>query len=71
MGRVIDYTKPAKCESCRTPIWRWLAGQLVCLNCPLHDAIHLNRDDMERVRLLKLIDETKPRREQQWQADAN
>lgn len=62
MGRIIDYTpRPAKC-ACRTPIWRWIDEQWVCLNCPLHDAIHLHRDDTERVRLLKLIDETKPGR---------
>lgn len=61
MGRVIDYMpRHMKCESCRTPIWRYLDGQWVCLNCKLHDAIHLHRDDGERVRLLKLIDETKP-----------
>ena len=51
--------KPVKCD-CRTPIWRFLDGQWVCLNCPLHDAIHLNRDDVERVRLTALIDETRP-----------
>lgn len=60
---------PEKCD-CRTPIWRWLDGtqwpilkdsqQWVCLNCPLHDAIHLNRDSDEQQRLLALIDATRP-----------
>lgn len=51
--------KPAKCD-CRTPIWRYLDGQWQCLNCLLHDAIHLHKDDMERARLVALIEQTKP-----------
>jgi len=58
---------PAKCD-CRTPIWRYIqnedeTGQWECLNCPLHDAIHLDRDDTKRVRLLAMIDATKPEKE--------
>lgn len=62
---------PATCD-CRTPIWRYLNGQQwpalensvqwVCLNCPLHTAIYVNRDDTERVRLMALIDTTRPER---------
>ena len=50
--------KPTKCD-CRTPIWRFIAGEWQCLNCPLHDAIHLHRDTTEQQRLLALIDATK------------
>lgn len=50
---------PDKCDCC-TPIWRYLDGQWKCLNCPLHDAIYESRDDVERVRLLALIDATRP-----------
>lgn len=59
---------PAK-HDCNSPIWRYLSGkewpalkdsqQWICLNCPLHAAIYLNRDDVARVRLLALIDETR------------
>lgn len=62
---------PAKCD-CTTPIWRYLNGQQwpvlgnsqqwVCLNCPLHTAIYVHRDDVERVRLMALIDATSPER---------
>lgn len=63
--------QPAKCD-CTTPIWRYLNGtqwpalkeseQWVCLNCPLHTAIYINRDDIEKARLIALIDATKPER---------
>lgn len=59
---------PTKCD-CTTPIWRFLDGsqwpslgesqQWVCLNCPLHTAIYINRDTTEQQRLLALIDATK------------
>lgn len=52
---------PAKCD-CRTPIWRYIDGEWKSLNCPLHDAIHLNRDDTERTRLMALIDATRPQK---------
>ena len=55
---MIYQPKPAKCD-CATPIWRFLDGRWQCLNCPLHTAIYLNRDDVERVRLLALIDATR------------
>ena len=52
----MTYTpKPTTCD-CRTPIIRIIDGVRVCLNCPLHDAIYESRDDVERVRLLALID---------------
>lgn len=50
---------PTKCD-CRTPIWRYIDGVWTCLNCPLHDAIHLHKDDAERTRLVALIEDTRP-----------
>lgn len=61
---------PAK-HDCNSPVWRWLSGkewpalgesqQWVCLNCPLHTAIYINRDTTEQQRLLALIDATRER----------
>lgn len=53
---------PEKCDGCRTPIWRVIDGEWKCLNCPLYQAIYEDRDDNERVRLMALIDATKPGR---------
>jgi hypothetical protein len=46
---------PAKCD-CRTPIWRWIDGTWKCLNCQLHDAIHLYRNDRMRDEIMALIE---------------
>lgn len=61
---------PAK-HDCNSPIWRFLsheqwppigpAQQWVCLNCPLYQAIAIDRDRAEQQRLLALIDATRER----------
>ena len=52
--------KPTKCD-CRTPIWRFIGGAWMCLNCPLYVAIH-ERNDKKKAEIMRQIDATKKAR---------
>lgn len=54
-----EITPNPGCESCRTPIVLFFQGAWTCYNCLLHKAIYQDRDDIERDRLCRLIDDQK------------
>lgn len=47
------------CEACRTPVVLFFGGAWTCYNCLIHKAIYQDRDDVERDRIYKFIDEQK------------